>query len=76
MIYRAPPISYDDVPYRSRSLPAAHTEAAHHTCQPILDPRPLPPGTIITGAGSATTRADDPRPHTDWWRYERLGEIW
>jgi len=62
--------------YRSPSVAAAHTEATHHTCRPVLGPRPLPPGTTVVGAGSMAVGADDPRPHGRWWEYWRLGEVW
>lgn len=67
--------------YWSRSLPAVHTEATHHTCTPVLGPRRLAPGTRIVGAGSTAVASRDPRPAATYWGYglgreSKRPEVW
>lgn len=62
--------------YRSKSLPSAHTEATHHTCTPILGPRWLMPGTVISDGTSIAVAVRDPRDA--WWstKSEKRPEVW
>lgn len=49
--------------YGSPNLQRAYTEAASHSCQPRLGPRPIPAATTITACeGTSTVYAEDPRP--------------